>query len=84
MAAQRSPVDVLLEESDPAARGKAHVELGRRALGGGGRDKALRHFREAARLLPQDPTVHAELRSMGETVERTPRRTRWFGLRRRG
>ena len=82
MSVQRSPVDVLLEEADPSARGRAHVELGRRALGGGGHDKELRHFREAARLMPQDPVVRAALQSMGEAAEATPRRTRWFGRRR--
>jgi hypothetical protein len=55
------------------------VELGERALGGGGRDAALRHFREAARLLPRDPRVRAALTSLGEPVEAAPRRTRWFG-----
>lgn len=79
------PIEVLLEVRDPRARGKAHLTLGRTAWRDGKTDAARRHFREAARLSPEDPEVVRALRTVGETVERRPeprRRRIWpFGRR---
>lgn len=80
------PIEVLLEVRDPRARGKAHLSLGRTAWHDGRADVARRHFREAARLSPEDPEVVRALRTVGETVDRPEGRRRrlWpFGRRQR-
>jgi Flp pilus assembly protein TadD len=73
----RNPVDVLLDDSDPPARARAHVALGREALAEGATDRARRHFREAARLAPDDPEVLSAFRALGEARGPAPARRRW-------
>ena len=53
----RDPVSVLIEESNPGARVMAHCELARRAENREDLSRALRHYREAVRLAPQDEQV---------------------------
>lgn len=76
------PIDVLLNERDPARRGWAHLSLGRQALQKGDRGKARRHFQEAALLTPGDPEVRSELRRVGVALPSPARRRGWLGLRR--
>jgi hypothetical protein len=65
---ERDPVDVLVEESDPVERSRAHQELARRARARNDDDLAERHLREALDLDPSDETTQEELRRLGRAV----------------
>jgi hypothetical protein len=70
-----SPGRVLVEETDPAARLDAHLELGRRAAEREEFDTAETHFREALELDPTDERPKAELRGLGRAK---PKKRRLF------
>ncbi|MCA9566416.1 MAG: hypothetical protein KC656_01180 [Myxococcales bacterium] len=64
-APERHPAKVLVEETDPALRLDAHLELGRRAKARSDRESARTHFEEALEIDPTDERPRAELRGMG-------------------
>ena len=63
--ARRNPGLLLMEETDPAVRLDAHLELGRRAMAREDLDTAETHFIEASHLDPTDERPRAELRGLG-------------------
>lgn len=78
------PIDVLLSVPDPTRRGRAHLTLGRQALDAGRTTLAMRHFREAERLVPADPEVLSALHLANVSTPSAPVRPKsWLGWRRR-
>lgn len=63
----QDPVDVLMHETDPAVRSRAHRELGRRAAVRQDRALAAVHFQEALELDPTDEQTAEELRRVAPT-----------------
>lgn len=59
------PVRVLMEERDPILRGRAHVELGRRAAARQSSEVAARHYLEALSLDPTDEVARTALDALG-------------------
>jgi len=76
---KRSPSLLLMEETDPAIRLDAHLELGRRAVARDDLDTAETHFREASELDPTDERPRAELRGLGR-VKKSSRKGFFRGL----
>lgn len=78
---------LLVEAADPSVRARAHVELGRHALGSRRVDLAIRHFREALVLDRHLDIARQALHSLGEEsqVRETSggRRTALRGMLRR-
>ncbi|MCB9679781.1 MAG: hypothetical protein H6737_32040 [Alphaproteobacteria bacterium] len=66
---RRHPGLLLVEETDPAIRLAAHLELGRRAAARSDLDTAETHFRAALELDPSDSRPRAELRGLGRVGE---------------
>lgn len=65
----RDLVQVLIENPDPAARSRAHSELGRRAEAQDDVEKAVAHYREAALLDPTDEAPRQALASLSTTQD---------------
>jgi Flp pilus assembly protein TadD len=87
--AENHPVEILLEDSDPLNRSRAHTELGRRAVARSDVERAAWHFREAFELDPTDETPRDALRSLGQPMSQEPATQPgllgrlWKGLRHR-
>ncbi|RME26453.1 MAG: hypothetical protein D6798_06695 [Deltaproteobacteria bacterium] len=58
---------ILMEEPDPEARARAHLELARIAIGDGGVDASVRHLREALLLDGRLEAARQLLHELGET-----------------
>ncbi len=67
-----SLVRILIEERNPLARSRAHVELGRRAASRGEAQRALQHYREALLLDPTDPDARAVAGELEGQLGRPP------------
>ena len=73
---------LLVEAADPSVRARAHVELGRHALGSRRVDLAIRHFREALVLDRHLEAARQALHSLGEESQvREPSGRRRTALR---
>ncbi|TNE86273.1 MAG: hypothetical protein EP330_21260 [Deltaproteobacteria bacterium] len=59
--ANRELVDLLMEESDPVVRSRAHAELAQRALSSDNLPKAVVHYQEALELDPTDEISRDQL-----------------------
>ena len=59
--ANRDLVGLLMEETDPVLRSRAHAELGNRALSSDNVPKAVVHYQEALELDPTDEVSRDQL-----------------------
>lgn len=66
----RKLVGLLMEETDPVVRSKAHAELGNRALSTDNVPKAVIHYREALELDPTDEVSRDQLERLSRQKSR--------------
>ena len=65
MHTTENPVQILLDETDPVRRARAHLALGRRAMDRKDNGDATEHLREAADLDPTDEAPRELLAQIG-------------------
>lgn len=71
------PVGVLLRETDPVLRARAHTTLGERALSRQDLTVASDHLREAVDL---DPTDEVPRKLLAQVLDAQRPRRRWFSF----
>ena len=76
MSVLANPVEVLLEDSDPVQRSRAHTVLGQRALERQDVHTAREHLEQATDL---DPTDEVPKKLLAK-IAPPPKRRRWFSL----
>lgn len=77
------PVAVLLDESDPVRRARAHLALGERAIARDALELATEHLREAVDLDPTDEQPKALLAKLAQRNDGNRRKRSWWPLGRR-
>jgi hypothetical protein len=68
----RDPIDVIVHDTDPTTRSKAHRALGLRAKARSDLQMAEFHLREAHELDPHDEVTAEELRQIAPSTPRPP------------